>query len=271
MQSDQSAESVIQAIHLCNPNLAQMAPSTVNQRIAQLIQQLGISKNAFAMSLGKTASVIQHLVDGRNKPGYDLLFRIFEIYPNVSRDWLILGRGPLLTTGAGALPVAVGSPAAPVLAPELPLPVATAVSPPPEVEARPPAISESAADGEIEVPPLPTRRPAAGAPLQPADIAATLALAAATARPARATMPAEAPAPAPAPSAADLLRGLLESPPAPVAPAAIAAPDAGLAALLHTQYLQHQLALAELRNQHLLEQQKLLREMLDMARSDRPV
>jgi hypothetical protein len=36
--------------------------------------------------------------------------------------------------------------------------------------------------------------------------------------------------------------------------------------MLNAQHLQHQLALAELRNQHLLEQQALLREMLDMAR-----
>jgi predicted transcriptional regulator len=66
---------------------------TINQRFAQLIQQLGLNKNAFALSLGKTASVIQHLIDGRNKPGYDLLYKVFEVYPNVSRDWVLLGRG----------------------------------------------------------------------------------------------------------------------------------------------------------------------------------
>ena len=37
-------------------------------------------------------------------------------------------------------------------------------------------------------------------------------------------------------------------------------------AALHAQHLQHQLALAEMRNQHLLEQQQMLREMLAMAR-----
>ena len=44
------------------------------------------------------------------------------------------------------------------------------------------------------------------------------------------------------------------------------APDTSVAAALNAQYLQHQLALAELRNQHLLEQQQMLREMLAMAR-----
>jgi hypothetical protein len=58
--------------------------------------------------------------------------------------------------------------------------------------------------------------------------------------------------------------------PAAPAPASIAAPVPGpetyMAAALHAQHLQHQLAMAEMRNQHLLEQQQMLREMLAMAR-----
>ena len=42
--------------------------------------------------------------------------------------------------------------------------------------------------------------------------------------------------------------------------------EAYVAAAIHAQHLQHQLALAEMRNQHLLEQQQMLREMLAMAR-----
>lgn len=78
-----------------------MAYTTVGQRIAQLIQQLGISKNAFAVSLDKTATVIQHLVEERNKPGFDLLCRIFEVYPNVSKDWLLQGRGAMFMDADG--------------------------------------------------------------------------------------------------------------------------------------------------------------------------
>ena len=61
------------------------------------------------------------------------------------------------------------------------------------------------------------------------------------------------PMPAPAPSIPA---------PAPSAPA----PEVYVAAALHAQHLQHQLALAEMRNQHLLEQQQMLREVLGMAR-----
>lgn len=259
----------------------------IDQRFAQLIQQFGLTKNSFAMSLGKTASVVQHLIDGRNKPGYDLLCRVFEIYPNVSRDWLLLGRGPMLVGGELPVKAAVAAAGAPLEPLDL---------------------------SAIEVPPIRRSGPGvAGTRLQPADIAATLALAAA-AQPARSSAPAaemedpisyfDAPSPEPVtppqkPAAAkfadapepDVMRNeasnvpMAERPtpvkvPAPTVPppdtfvaappthpaAASLAPETYVAAALNAQYLQHQLALAELRNQHLLDQQQMLREMLAMAR-----
>ena len=230
----------------------------IDQRFAQLIKQFGLTKNSFAISLGKTASVVQHLIDGRNKPGFDLLCRVFEIYPNVSRDWLLLGRGPMLV---GGMPAPV-PPAPASYAPELPLQ-------PRDLE-------------PIEVPPA--RRPAAnagGAGLRPADISAALALAAAAAPPplqkweepeAAAGIPTAATisavlTPAVTPHAAAILpEPTPERPSSPPTTPAPFAPEAYLAGALHAQHLQHQLALAELRNQHLLEQQQMLREMLAMAR-----
>ncbi|GAA3972966.1 helix-turn-helix transcriptional regulator [Hymenobacter antarcticus] len=246
----------------------------IDQRFAQLIKQFGLTKNSFAISLGKTASVVQHLIDGRNKPGYDLLCKVFEIYPNVSRDWLLLGRGPMLVSGE---------------------PAPRAVAPVPAAAAEPPLEPIDLSDVEVPVP----RRAVtgvAGSRLQPAEITATLALAAAANQPVRAAapVPVEVPQVAPVPE-------VLATPPAPtqpatppaptqplplpeVAPAASAAPAAPapaapapaapagfspelyVTAALHAQHLQHQLALAEMRNQHLVEQQQMLREMLAMAR-----
>ena len=254
----------------------------VDQRFAQLIQQFGLTKNSFAMSLGKTASVVQHLIDGRNKPGFDLLCKVFEIYPNVSRDWLLLGRGPMLVSGepaprnAAPAPVAKASPA-PAAPPLEPIDLS-------DVE-RPPARRANGSAG--------------AARLQPAEIAATLALAAAiepaqtsvsapgaqpttTAEPLPETVFAPtvvevAPVP-PVPAVATATatdatqpRTLAAPPSAPeMLPASPAAgsvsPEVYVAAALNAQQLHHQLALAELRNQHLLEQQNLLREMLAMAR-----
>ena len=162
-------------------------PASIGQRFTELIHHLGMSKNAFAQSLDKTATVIQHLVDERNKPGFDLLCRVFETYPNVSKDWLLLGQGPMLIAEAVAL-------------------------------ATPPPLPDAA----------------------PAPVTAAPALAAPVPEPESALAPAIAPALPPAPN-----------------------PDpAYLTAALQTQFLQHQLALAEQRNQHLLEQQQLMRQLV---------
>ncbi|WP_223649347.1 hypothetical protein [Hymenobacter psoromatis] len=160
------------------------ASTSIGQRFTELIHHLGMSKNAFAQSLDKTATVIQHLVDERNKPGFDLLCKVFETYPNVSKDWLLLGQGGMLTYEA--------------VSPPTPAPLLNAAS------ARAPAapVADAPAGQEPALPPA--------------------------------------------------------APPAPAA----ALDLAYLTAALQTQYLQHQLALAEQRNQHLLEQQQLMRQLV---------
>lgn len=258
-------------------------PVPIDQRFAQLIQQFGLTKNSFAISLGKTASVVQHLIDGRNKPGYDLLCKVFEIYPNVSRDWLLLGRGPMLVGGEPSL---------------------KQVAPTPKPAASEPPL-EPIDLSDVELPTSRRSTPGvAGTRLQPAEIAATLALAAAANQPVRTTatasvemqgkpsstaQPVAAPSPlvsaavpawqpqlaaagpvaqGPSVSPAEAAPAPHPAPLLPVAPVAVAAPspETYVTAALHAQHLQHQLALAELRNQHLQEQQQMLREMLAMAR-----
>lgn len=205
-------------------------PTSIGQRFTQLIQHLGLSKNAFAQSLDKTATVIQHLVDERNKPGYDLLCKVFETYPNVSKDWLLLGQGPMLVEEVGAV---------------FPTPPTPAPAP------RPAAGFAAAADlfAAPAATPAPVETPVRTVPVEPV---AAASVAAAEPAPTAALPPAPA-AMSPAPTAA--------LPPTPPAPAA--APDpAYLTAVLQTQYLQHQLALAEQRNQHLVEQQALMRQLV---------
>jgi hypothetical protein len=241
------------------------ASSSVGQRFSQLIQALGMSKNAFAISLDKTATVIQHLVDERNKPGFDLMNKVVDVYPNVSIEWLLRGKGPMLLN---AIPAAADVPAA--AAPAAPSTASPATTAPKAAPATPtfptPLFAISAA------------RPAAAVALV-SPVETPLATAAAAPEVADSTeVLAAAEQPAPAPAAASVQPELAPAAPAtqlpPPAPAALDA--ATLTAALHAQHLQHQLALAEQRNQHLLEQQKLILErqalmqqMLDLMR--RPV
>jgi hypothetical protein len=192
--------------------------STVGQRFTQLINYLGISKNAFAMSLDKTATVIQHLVEERNKPGFDLICKVFEVYPNVSKDWLLQGTGPMLT-GTAEPPKQEEQPAQPQ-------PMAAEIPAAPVVPAE--VVSVEAAAPVVPATPVPA------APAEPAAI------------------------PAPEP--------VMALPPVAVpAVAAPAVPDAGAwQTALYTQQMAHQLAMAEMRNQHLQDQQRLMQQMMDL-------
>jgi hypothetical protein len=199
---------------------------TVGQRFLQLISHLGISKNAFAASLDKTATVIQHLVDERNKPGFDLLCKVFEVYPNVSKEWLLQGVGPMLQDGSAEASVSVGhsdaNPAVPFAAEESQAVATVAPDPPLTTPAPPAATAKEITDAPVAV-----------------------------------AEPQNHPAPAPTVSA-----------PADVAPATVAATpvasDASWQTALYTQQMAHQLALAELRNQHLQDQQRLMQQMMDL-------
>lgn len=216
--------------------------STIGQRFTQLIQQLGITKNAFAQSIGRTATVVQHLVDERNYPGYELLCRVVQTYPNVSLNWLMLGEGPMLLASNTA---------------ELP-------------QAEPVEVAGSVADA-IDFGPLaaPVRR-RNGTHLQPADIAATLTLAGKAAKPVAssptafppvAELVAQNPLPVPPPQTGKLSPPALA--PTPAATVAPSPPEINyVTASLQAQYVQHQLALAEQRNQHLQEQVTLLQQMI---------
>ncbi len=215
---------------------------TVGQRFIALISHLGMSKNAFAASLDKTATVIQHLVDERNKPGFDLLCKVFEVYPNVSKDWLLQGVGPMLNGENDEAVITAQPPVSLQSAP--PVPASALVAP---------AVASTTNSAPVDEP-IRVTEPAAPAapavPVTPQDV------------------PVLSSSPSPAPAAP--AQPVAQETPAPVLSAPLAAttvaptPDASWQTALYTQQMAHQLALAELRNQHLQEQQRLMQQMMDL-------
>lgn len=208
-------------------NLMGMAVNTtVGQRFVELITHLGISKNAFAASLDKTATVIQHLVDERNKPGFDLLCRVFDVYPNVSKEWLLQGVGPMLVDTMPAADVPDSGkespPQAAGVTTSTPL-VAPALTGATENEDFVAAAGESSEKNKAS---FSSKESVAAKPI--ADEIASV--------------PQAEPLPA------------KEQP----------APDSAWQTALYTQQMAHQMAMAELRNQHLQEQQRLMQQMLDL-------
>lgn len=55
-----------------------------------------LTQSSLAEMLGIGPATISHLINGRNKPSYELLQKILVRFPNVSSDWLMLDRGEML-------------------------------------------------------------------------------------------------------------------------------------------------------------------------------
>ena len=65
----------------------------MENRIQKIINNQGISLNAFAQEIGVNRSTISHILTGRNKPSVEVLQKILKRYPIISPDWLLLGNG----------------------------------------------------------------------------------------------------------------------------------------------------------------------------------
>jgi transcriptional regulator with XRE-family HTH domain len=62
----------------------------MKDKIQQLMTKEGLTSSRLAEMLGTGASNISHILSGRSKPGYDLLRKILQCFPQVNPDWLLL-------------------------------------------------------------------------------------------------------------------------------------------------------------------------------------
>jgi len=67
----------------------------ISKRFETMIASLEMNNNSFALSIGRSPSNIKPIIDGKSKPGYDMLESIFKKYPQINRDWLLMGEGQI--------------------------------------------------------------------------------------------------------------------------------------------------------------------------------
>jgi phage repressor protein C with HTH and peptisase S24 domain len=78
-------------------------PTGVSERIKQILAHYQLNANQASQKLGHTnASKVYKFLAGDFKPGYDSLVELLATWPEISGDWLLLGRGPMLRSEAGA-------------------------------------------------------------------------------------------------------------------------------------------------------------------------
>ena len=65
----------------------------MKERLQELLKKRGYTSLKFAEIMEVQPSSISHILSGRNKPSFDFIEKLLERFPEISPDWLILGRG----------------------------------------------------------------------------------------------------------------------------------------------------------------------------------
>ena len=68
----------------------------MNKRLQQFLSAENISQSQFADNIKVGRASVSHILAGRNKPGYDFIENLARYYPDLNRDWLLLGKGKML-------------------------------------------------------------------------------------------------------------------------------------------------------------------------------
>ena len=68
-------------------------------RLLQVLQAENISRSQFAEMLEISPATVTHLLNGRNKPSYEIIQAICKNFPNLNADWLITGNGKMYKNG----------------------------------------------------------------------------------------------------------------------------------------------------------------------------
>ena len=67
----------------------------MQERFKQLLDEKGLTATKFASMIKVNASAMSHILNGRSKPGFDVLDKIAQAFPDVNLNWLVSGKGEM--------------------------------------------------------------------------------------------------------------------------------------------------------------------------------
>jgi transcriptional regulator with XRE-family HTH domain len=68
-------------------------------RLKELLDFLDITPVTLAEKMGVQRTSFNHLLSGRNKPGFEFLAKLHSCYPTLNLNWVVSGEGPLTIPG----------------------------------------------------------------------------------------------------------------------------------------------------------------------------
>ncbi|HZL11424.1 MAG TPA: helix-turn-helix transcriptional regulator [Prolixibacteraceae bacterium] len=70
----------------------------MEDRIRKFMEYKGISPSELADSIGVQRSNVTHVLKARNKPSFQFIEKMLQIYPELDAKWLMLGTGNMVDT-----------------------------------------------------------------------------------------------------------------------------------------------------------------------------
>lgn len=68
----------------------------MKERILLLIKAKNYTAAQFADEIGVQKSGVSHILSGRNNPSLDFVQKILTRFPEISNEWLLFGKGPMM-------------------------------------------------------------------------------------------------------------------------------------------------------------------------------
>jgi transcriptional regulator with XRE-family HTH domain len=70
----------------------------MEDRIRKFMEYKGISPSELADSIGVQRSNVTHVLKSRNKPSFQFIEKMLQVYPELNAKWLLLGTGSMIET-----------------------------------------------------------------------------------------------------------------------------------------------------------------------------
>lgn len=72
--------------------------TTINQRIAAIIEYSGMTLTAFSKKVGIAQTSLRECVINKTEPKFSTLYKVIKAEPMISPAWLLTGEGDMLLT-----------------------------------------------------------------------------------------------------------------------------------------------------------------------------